>query len=179
MRIAVEERDRIFLELLFVRHSWALPGAAPALDRAPDPGTSQRPDTPDATTWVTWWDEAWALAWTAYLESDPSESAVSHFDARRRTGWIAQFGASGIDTYALEEWMRALVPNLRQTIKTQPEWVNVKALRAAWDEGLTTVLVLPYEGAYAERVSPRHLVVSPTVRNSPTQYAQALALRPA
>jgi len=40
--------------------------------------------------------------------------------------------------------------------------------------GLDTVIVLPYEGYFAQRLSRRHLIVSAAVRNDPEHYGRAL-----
>lgn len=51
---------------------------------------------------------------------------------------------------------------------------SLRELIAAWKRGIETVIVLPYEGYFAHRLSRRHLVVSAATRNSPEQYGRAL-----
>ncbi|MBO9579031.1 MAG: hypothetical protein J7480_09735 [Microbacteriaceae bacterium] len=174
MRIHVEERDRNLLELLFVRSAWGLLPQEPALEPRPDPGSSARPDAPDRATWEDWWREAWKLAWEAHISAPPG--ALAHLD-HRSTSWIAQFGDEGIDTEALARWVDQLMPDLAMPLASQPEWRNAGVLRGAWATGLDTIIVLPYREPYAERVSARHLAVSPPVRNDPARYAEALRLR--
>lgn len=51
---------------------------------------------------------------------------------------------------------------------------SLRELIPAWKSGMDTVIVLPYEGYFAHRLSRRHLVVSAATRNSPEHYSRAL-----
>ena len=55
-----------------------------------------------------------------------------------------------------------------------PEPQSLPALIAAWEGGLDTVIVLPYAGYFARRVTQRHLAVSAATRNDPDSYSRAL-----
>ncbi len=175
-RVSVDELDRVFIELLFVRSAWDLPVEIRALEPAPDIGDSTRPDQVDIETWATWWTEAWDAAWSV-LENMPAElPGPAAAELRRRTGWIRQFGADGLDTLALERWAQHLVPPMRRPLRTHPDWRSREALQRAWEAGLRSVVVLPYRDHYVRRLSAHQLVVSAPVRNAPETYAEALAL---
>ena len=45
---------------------------------------------------------------------------------------------------------------------------------SAWESGIDTVIVLPYEGYFVQRLSRRHLIVSAATRNSTEYYSRAL-----
>lgn len=174
MQIFVEERDRTLLELLFVRNAWGLLPAEPALEPSPDPGASARPVTPDRPTWEARWRNAWELAWADQLAAQPG---VPTHPFHRSPSWTEKLGEDGIDIDALARWLDSLVPDLRTPLESRPERRNVAAVEGAWESGLDTIIVLPYRGYFAERVSDRHLVVSAAVRNDPIRYAKALQLR--
>jgi hypothetical protein len=55
-----------------------------------------------------------------------------------------------------------------------PEPQSLPALVAAWKGGLDTVIVLPYSGYFARRITSRHLAVSAATRNDPVSYSRAL-----
>lgn len=58
-----------------------------------------------------------------------------------------------------------------------PEHQSLPALIAAWEQGLTTIVQLPYAGPYAKRINRRHLVVSRHTRMNPQLYSGALGQR--
>jgi hypothetical protein len=47
---------------------------------------------------------------------------------------------------------------------------SLQELITAWKSGMDSVIVLPYEGYFARRISRRHLVISTAVRNDPENY---------
>jgi hypothetical protein len=62
----------------------------------------------------------------------------------------------------------------RRSAAESPEPRSLPALIAAWQGGLDTVIVLPYAGFFARRITKRHLAVSAAARNDPESYSRAL-----
>lgn len=50
---------------------------------------------------------------------------------------------------------------------------SLQELIPAWKSGIDTIIVLPYKGYFAQRLTRRHLVVSAETRNHPEQYSRA------
>ncbi|WP_434619689.1 hypothetical protein [Arthrobacter sp. A5] len=46
----------------------------------------------------------------------------------------------------------------------------------AWESGLDTIIVIPYDGYFAQRVTRRRLAVSRSTRIDPDSYSRALQL---
>ncbi|MGN7200414.1 hypothetical protein [Arthrobacter sp. SAFR-044] len=61
----------------------------------------------------------------------------------------------------------------RNSLKT-PNDRSFPALIPAWESGIDSIIVLPYRGYFARRITRRHVVVSAEVRSTPEQYSRAL-----
>jgi hypothetical protein len=92
--------------------------------------------------------------------------------------WQADHGWAGIDAGAYNAWEMAGSPAAhgrpRRSAAEHPEPQSLPALIAAWENGLDTVIVLPYQGFFARRITVRHLAVSAATRNKPAAYSRAL-----
>jgi hypothetical protein len=84
--------------------------------------------------------------------------------------WTTEYDWDGLDREAFNTWDRSLSP----LIPTDEERRNLSDLIPAWESGLDTVVVLPYAGYFAKRITRRHLAVSAATRNEPATYSKAL-----
>jgi hypothetical protein len=79
---------------------------------------------------------------------------------------------------AWDAWEQRCSPDVsaspRRRAADSPEDQSLPALIAAWQGGVDSVIVLPYEGYFARRITARHLAVSATTRNEPAAYGRAL-----
>ena len=66
---------------------------------------------------------------------------------------------------------------LSPRIPSDAERQNLPDLVPAWESGLDTVIVLPYAGYFAQRMTRHHLAVSAATRNDPDTYSRALKTR--
>ncbi|MEV7133845.1 hypothetical protein AB0N24_13245 [Arthrobacter sp. NPDC093128] len=96
-------------------------------------------------------------------------------------GWrrlAAEYGWEGIDGDAYRDWQGQRRPQTHgqppRKAADSPEPQSLPALVAAWRNGLDTVVVLPYAGFFARRITNRHLAASAETRNAPASYTQAL-----
>lgn len=182
--------------LLYIRHAWKLADDANIPDLAPQPnaGNSQAPDTATHAEWERRWYTAWDRSWTWYqndynpsqpLDSSPEDERLwkEAMHRVRQPGqplhpiapplWTSEYGWAGIDLEAFNTWDGSLAP--RPPIDAENP--NLANLIPAWESGLESIIVLPYAGYFADRVTPRHLAVSAFTRSDPTSYSQALQLR--
>ena len=92
--------------------------------------------------------------------------------------WQADHGWAGIDAAAYNAWAMASGPqadaHAHRSAAEHPEPQSLPALIAAWKNGLDTVIVLPYQGYFARRITAPHLAVSAATRNEPAAYSRAL-----
>lgn len=175
------------LTLLYVRHAWGIAADAdvPALDPVPETGMSAPP--PDATRqeWASRWMHAWERAWAWFEIEDvrhhpPTPELLrslapgSPLNPSVPPLWQVDHGPAGIDAPALTAWETSLRDDHSIPARQTPEWRNLKALIAAWRSGVESIILLPYHGYYARRVTVRHLAVSKTTRDDPELYARAL-----
>lgn len=194
MAITLEDRPLPLNLLLFIRHAWAIAANAdiPEVLPAPAPGTSKAPATASLAEWESRWRTAWERAWDWYQIAGPSrpqypteESMHQMQETLRqvmRPGqplhplvpplWTAEYGWDGIDQEAFNAWYQSLTPKFR----TDEERQNLPSLIPAWESGLDTIIVLPYDGHFAQRVTRRHVAVSSSSRNDPDSYSRALQL---
>jgi hypothetical protein len=187
MMIRVEDDPHHLNQLLFIRQAWAVAADAdiPALDPQPVCGTSRLPDTPGAAEWEKRWRIAWKRAWDWYQIADPAPAALQALtpEAIRALSapgqalnplippfWSFEYGWEGIDVEAFGSWERGLIPD----IPSSAERASLPDLIRAWESGIESVIVLPYAGYFARRISHRHLAVSAAVRNEPESYSRAL-----
>lgn len=193
MAIRVDETPHHLTILLFVRHAWGIAADAdvPRLDPQPDVGRSRIPDTAPPPEWDARWRQAWERAWDWYSVAEPdptihptperirSVSRPGHgLDPLIPPFWQADYGWDGIDAGACTAWEMACSPEAygrgRKKAADAPEPRSLPALIAAWEHGLDSIIVLPYQGYYARRVTARHLAVSAATRNEPAAYSRAL-----
>lgn len=193
MAIAVDETPHHVSILLFVRHVWGIAADAdvPPLEPAPDGGTSKIPDSAAPAEWDARWRRAWKRAWDwfAVVEPDPTiHPTPGHIRKVSQPGhaldplippfWQADHGWEGIDAAAYTTWEMACSPYAyglsRRSAADSPEHQSLPALVAAWESGLDTMIVLPYKGYFARRITVRHLALSAATRNDPAAYSRAL-----
>ena len=84
--------------------------------------------------------------------------------------WTTEYDWDGLDSAAFNNWHNDLSP----IPPSDAERRNLLELIPAWESGLDTVIVLPYAGYFARRVTRRHLAVSAATRNDPATYGRAL-----
>ncbi|WP_157156748.1 MULTISPECIES: hypothetical protein [unclassified Diaminobutyricimonas] len=187
MVISVDNPHHLEL-LLFIRQAWDVgrETAVPELDPVPDVGGSVMPDTVSRDEWKRRWQREWARAWDWYGVHDPSARPTPE-DMRAiwvpgqplhpalPPRWEVEYGMDGIDQESFTDWSRGLEPPLGQPLEETPERVSLPALIEAWQTGLQCIVVLPYAGYFAKRITRRHLAVSPSTRADPDEYRRALA----
>lgn len=191
MVIRVDEDPNNVCLLLFIRSAWGIASDVdiPSLGPGPDAGNSSLPAGAGAEEWSARWKREWTRAWEWYQLSDPQQRPTSRLlRSLARPGqplhpafppfWQAEWGDEGIDGDAFNRWLAVLRPDLPVALAKQPERVCLDALIVAWNAGLETIVTLPYEGYFAQRISPRHLVVSAATRADPDSYSRALGITP-
>ena len=179
-------------QLLYLRTVWELRTAVvpPELAPQPKPGESAAPLSASLEEWARRWDAQWAMAWDWYRIEQHRARLVGLTPERMRelvgdgSGlnpvvppmWSFRYGDDGFDHEAYGAWMRSVIRIPHGRLEDQPVRRSVRAVTAAWRTGLETVIVLPYAGHHAERITARHLVVSDTVWQTTLLREQALAL---
>lgn len=193
MAIRVEDTPHHLTILLFIRHAWGIAADVdvPRLDPLPEVGLSRIPETAAPAGWDARWRRAWKRAWDWYSVEEPDPTihpTPEYIRAASQPGhaldplippfWQADHGWEGIDVHAYNAWEMASSPRAyarpRRNAAASPEPQSLAALIAAWESGLDTVVVLPYEGYFARRLTVRHLAVSAATRNEPVAYSRAL-----
>jgi hypothetical protein len=183
MVIRINDTPHHLTLLLFVREAWSIAGDLdiPPLNPAPDRGNSRMPASADAATWGKRWKTAWDQAWSWYEIEDPTHHPTSAEmkeaeDLSRGLSpfippfWTQRYEWEGLDRDAYQVWDQGLIPKFPH----DGERRSLQALIPAWKSGIDTIIVLPYKGYFAQRLSQRHLVVSADVRNNPERYSRAL-----
>lgn len=171
MVISVDPRSRL-LHLLFDYSALRLENTRgiPSLVSEPRPLPSPSASPFAQSRWERDWDAVrqWYRTPGGDSASGSSASAVAGGAVRRSSG----------DDEARSRWFQEVAPRDLAPGQDSPEWVCLDALVPAWREGLDTILILPYRGRYAERLSTRVLLVSPSTRSSPSAYRAALSSPP-
>jgi hypothetical protein len=188
MVISIDENPNNICQLLFIRSAWGIASDVeiPMLDPMPDAGTSRTPSSVSESEWSTRWEREWSRAWQWYSISDSSQRVTSELLRRLSTPgqplhpafppfWQGEYGDDGLDSAAFDRWQRASRPEMHVALESTPERICLDALIAAWNDGLGTVVTLPYAGYFAQRISAKHLVVSGSTRAHPASYNRALA----
>lgn len=192
MAITVEDHPFALNLLLFIRHTWLIVADddIPELSPQPDPGSSKTPDSASLPDWESRWQNAWDRAWTWYQIADsswpqyPTQESMHQMQETMRQVmqpgqplhpripplWTADYDWDGIDQDAFNTWDQSLAPKF----PTDAERQNLPSLIPAWESGLDTIIVLPYAGYFARRITRRHLAVSASTRNDPESYSRAL-----
>ena len=185
MVISVDDHPLSLNLLLFVRHAWSIKPDVdiPALIPAPNPGASEMPVSASSQEWADRWHIAWDRAWDWYNIQEPDRMKHPTQELMRqvlRPGqelhplipplWTTEYDWDGLDSAAFNNWHNDLSP----IPPSDAEPRNLSDLIPAWESGLDTVIVLPYAGYFARRVTRRHLAVSAATRNDPATYGRAL-----
>lgn len=84
--------------------------------------------------------------------------------------WTLRFQWDGLDREAYQAWEQRLMPKF----PNDAERGSLQDLIPAWRSGIDTIIVLPYRGYFAHRLSRQRLVVSAETRNQPDDYSRAL-----
>ncbi|HEV7566069.1 MAG TPA: hypothetical protein VGO31_08950 [Microbacteriaceae bacterium] len=189
MTITVEDGPTFLVDLLFVRSVWELnPAGVPPLAREPDPGTSTRPWRPGVEDLERLWLIDWQRAWTEFeddrsvripdavvlrqIADSSDEELWDAFSARRPSElWYSV----GMDRDAANRWRISLADDHRRPLAETPEWQALPALIHAWQQGVDTIIQLPYSGHHVERLNRTHLLVSQETRHNKDLYTDALA----
>ncbi|MGZ3386697.1 MAG: hypothetical protein ACXVB5_17500 [Isosphaeraceae bacterium] len=183
MAIRVNDLPHNLILLLFVRQAWSIAPDMdiPPLSPEPDCGQSSLPKSADVATWDHRWRTAWHQAWSWYEIEDPTHhptpAEMREFsDSSQELNpfippfWTQQYGSEGLDQAAYQAWEQRLMPKFPQDAEPR----SLQELIPAWKSGMDTIIVLPYKGYFAQRLTRRHLVVSAETRNNPEQYSRAL-----
>lgn len=183
MAIRVNDLPHNLTLLLFVRRAWSIAPDMdiPHLSPEPDCGQSSLPKSADVATWDRRWRTAWHQAWSWYEIEDPTHhptpAEMREFsDSSQGLNpfippfWTQQYDSEGLDQGAYQAWEQRLMPKFPQDAEPR----SLQELIPAWKSGIDTIIVLPYKGYYARRLTRRHLVVSAETRNNPEQYSRAL-----
>ncbi|MBP2374940.1 hypothetical protein [Paeniglutamicibacter psychrophenolicus] len=185
MAIAVDDHVQNLKMLLFVRQSWSLAQDLDIPDLSPVPvtGNSRIPESSSRDAWDLMWKREWDRAWAWYDIRSERKAPLTQGEMQSfaRPGqdlnplmppfWTVEYGEEGIDWDAFDAWDRQTTPIPPINV----EFDHVSALVSAWHGGLTNVIVLPYRGFFAHRLSSSHLVVSAETRRSPELYDRALS----
>jgi hypothetical protein len=188
MAISVDDSPNNVCQLLFIRSAWGIASDAdiPILDPMPDARDSFMPSSASESEWSARWKREWSRAWRWYSIHDPEQRPTSELLLQLSTPgqplhptfppfWQAEYGDEGIDSAAFDQWQRDSRPDIHVALESTPERLCLDALIAAWEAGLESVVVLPYLGNFAQRISAKHLVVSGSTRAHPESYSRALA----
>lgn len=172
MIISVDERSPL-LHLLYDYAALRLENTRdiPPLISVPPPLNT--PDESSALAqhrWESAWDSARRWYRTSSAGFPPAPAPYPEDDAPQR--------ARG-DEEARFRWFNDVAPVELTPPNKGPEWMCLDTLIPAWQEGLETILVLPYRGFSAERLSARVLLISPATRHSPSAFRAALTTPPA
>ncbi|THJ64989.1 hypothetical protein E8P82_13470 [Arthrobacter echini] len=184
MRIATDCHAQNLKMLLFIRQAWVIAQDVPLpeLSPAPDVGASHIPTTPPREVWENRWKREWNRIWAWYDSRKVRGAAISQEEMQdiSRPGqelhpivppfWSVEYGTDGLDLTAFTTWDEMTLP----VLPLRTARAATPALVAAWRDGLTTIIVLPYSGYFAERLSTSHLVVSAETRQDPDLYSRAL-----
>ncbi|ATG52556.1 hypothetical protein CFK38_14275 [Brachybacterium vulturis] len=175
MVIAVDPRSRL-LHLLYDHSALRLEntrGLPPLISEPPIIAASE-PVHPSGKSWQDEWEQSWDATRQWYrtrTRDTPPESPPRH---RIRD----DAGREVLDDDERSRWFDEVAPVDLTAARTSPEHVCLDALVPAWRTGLETILVLPYRGEHAERLSLGTLLVSPATRRSPSAFRKALTAPP-
>ncbi|XAS62893.1 hypothetical protein VUN84_11225 [Micrococcaceae bacterium Sec5.8] len=187
MTITIEDHAQHLKMLLFIRQAWSVAQDVdiPELSPVPATGTSRIPVSASREVWEKRWRQQWARSWAWFDVSRVQDGPMSQDEMRdiSRPGqdlhpivppfWPIEYGEDGFDLAAFTAWDMQTIP----AFPSRSERDSLPALIDAWQDGLTTVLVLPYRGYFVQRLNSSHLVVSAETRNDPALYTRALQTR--
>ena len=184
MVIEVNDADPLLTRLLFLNEAWDLQMiGVPALDPAPDVGSSHRPDTATIDEWRTRWRDAWgqAVAAAGTKPEPPSgreeaQEWLREWSERMPKPFTQVWGADGFDADAYGAWVTALRPLERhfRPLDEHPERRALPALIGAWERGLRTVVTLPFARNWSAQGGPHHLLIAERTRENTDAYSTRL-----
>ncbi|MCC9192741.1 hypothetical protein LOC59_03610 [Arthrobacter sp. zg-Y916] len=184
MTIRIDDHAQNLKMLLFIRQAWkvAQDVEIPELSPVPETGSSKIPESPSRAVWDARWKQQWDRSWSWFNVSKVQEAPLSQNEMQNASSpgqdlhpivppfWPVEYGEDGVDLVAFNTWDRQTMPNF----PSHAEQDSLSALIDAWQDGLTTIVVLPYSGYFAHRFSSSHLVVSAETRNDQKLYTEAL-----
>lgn len=184
MIIRVDGHAQNLKMLLFVRQAWMVAQDIhiPELSPVPGTGTSKIPESASREVWDERWKQQWERSWDWFNVSAVQDAPVTQGEMQTlaRPGqdlhpmvppfWTVEYGEDGVDLEAFNTWDRQTMPHF----PSRSEQNSLPALVKAWKDGITTIIVLPYEGYFAQRLNGTHLVISADTRNDPKLYTEAL-----
>ncbi|MCP1415696.1 hypothetical protein J3D46_005038 [Paenarthrobacter sp. A20] len=141
------------------------------------------PVSASSEEWADRWRIAWDRAWDWYKIQEPDRMKHPTPELIRQVSrpgqelhplipplWTTEYGWDGLDGDAFNNWHASL----SEIPPSGAERGSLSDLIPAWESGLDTIIVLPYRGYFARRVTRRHLAVSAATRNDPATYGRAL-----
>jgi hypothetical protein len=187
MTITIDDHAQNLKMLLFIRQAWLVAQDVdiPELSPVPATGHSRIPESASREVWDERWRQQWARSWAWFDVSKVQDAPIPQDEMRdiSRPGqdlhplvppfWPVEYGEEGFDLEAFNAWDAQTLP----TFPPRSERDSLPALIDAWKDGLTTIIVLPYRGYFAKRLSGSHLVVSAETRKDPELYTKALQTR--
>lgn len=162
-RVDMDEHAQPLKMLLFIRSAWSLENwtaKLPALDPLPVRVNSALPASESPTVWAQRWNEQWQWIWDRY-------------GMKEYPFWTTEYGTTGFDVDAFQGWDRRTLPEPKPRRDSS---TVITTMAAAWEKGLTNIIVLPYRGHYASWSKPGLLVISAHTRRTPKLLISALEL---
>jgi hypothetical protein len=193
MSVTVDHLPSSLALLLFVRSAWGLAGYPdiPPVVPAPDTGGSKLPDAASPDEWEERWRRAWdrAIAWYEVEDRKHQHPTSELLRSQSQPGqelhpavapsWSDEYGFEGLDKQAFILWFNSVRQRHVQPVEPSPERTSLPALIEAWKTGLDTVISMPYDGHYAQRITRRYIIVSETTHEDPAHFSTALREAPA
>lgn len=184
MTIRIDDHAQNLKMLLFIRQAWMVAQdiEIPELSPVAATGASKIPESASFEVWDERWKQQWDRSWAWFNVSTVQDAPISQYEMQNlsRPGqdlhpfvppfWTVEYGEEGVDLAAFNSWDRQTLP----TFPSRSERDSLPALVKAWKDGVTTIIVLPYRGYFAQRLNGSHLVISADTRNDPRLYAEAL-----
>ncbi|UPO77145.1 hypothetical protein [Arthrobacter sp. Helios] len=184
MTIRIDDHAQNLKMLLFIRQAWMVAQdiEIPELSPVAATGASKIPESASREVWDKRWKQQWDRSWAWFNVGTGQDSPISQDEMQNlsRAGqdfhplvppfWTVEYGEDGVDLVAFNIWDRQTLPNF----PSRSERDSLPALVKAWKDGVTTIIVLPYLGYFAQRLNGSHLLISADTRNDPKLYTEAL-----
>ncbi len=184
MTIRIDDHAQNLKMLLFIRQAWMIAQdiEIPELSPVPATGASKIPASASREVWDERWKQQWDRSWDWFNVSTVQNEPISQEEMQKLSSpgqelhpivppfWPVEYGEDGVDLVAFNTWDKQTTPNF----PSRSEQDSLPALVKAWQDGLTTIIVLPYLGYFAQRLNGSHLVISAETRNDPKLYTEAL-----
>ncbi|MET0853187.1 MAG: hypothetical protein ABWY30_01035 [Microterricola sp.] len=194
MLITVEDDPHALVDLLWIREAWSLDPVGDDLPPLLSDTPLEARTATDASGWVGTWRDAWPAMWKACLQhagrvrdhSMFEELAAAAVGSAERAEllhqligptWRDEFGDDAF-TAEYETWNQArfdaLSRRLARPLEEQPERASLPELIAAWQEGLSTIVVIPCVGSFTRVIGEHALLATAETRDDSNRYGQAL-----